>query len=67
MIESTMSDRHVQYEPVAWWFTRRLLGRELRNSYQVPEELPARLLTLIGELNGKPEVSLADHVPALHL
>jgi hypothetical protein len=47
MIEATMSDTHAQYEPVAWWFTRRLLGRELRNWYQVPEELPTRLLTLI--------------------
>lgn len=67
MIESTMSDTHAQYEPVAWWFTRRRLGRELRNWYQVLEELPTRLLTLISELDGKPEVSLADDVPALHL
>jgi hypothetical protein len=62
-----MSDRHAQYEPVAWWFTRRRLGRELRNCYPVPEELPARLFTLISELGGKPEVSLADDVRALHL
>ena len=67
MIEPTMSDTHAQYEPVAWWFTRRRLGRELRNRYQVPEELPARLLTLISELDGKPEVSLSDDVPALDL
>jgi hypothetical protein len=67
MIEPTMLDTHAQYEPVAWWFTRRRLGRELRNCYQVPEELPARLLTLISELDGKPEVSLPDDVPALHL
>jgi hypothetical protein len=62
-----MSDRHAQYEPVAWWFTRRRLGRELRNYYQVPEEWPARLLTLVSELDGKPEISLADDVPAFHL
>ena len=62
-----MSDTHAQYEPVAWWFTRRRLGRELRNCYQMPEELPARLLTLISELDGKPEVSLADDVHAVHL
>jgi hypothetical protein len=67
MIEPTMSDRHAQYEPVAWWLTRRRLGRELRNSYQLAEELPARLLALVSELDGKPEVSLADEVPALHL
>ena len=61
-----MADR-AQYEPVAWWFTRRRLGRKLRNLYQTAEELPARLLTLISELDGNPEVSLADHVSALHL
>jgi len=53
-----MADR-AQYEPVAWWFTRRRLGRELRNLYQTAEELPARLLTLISELDGKPDVSVA--------
>ena len=62
-----MSDRHAQYEPVAWWFTRRRLGRELRNCYPTLEELPTQLLTLVSELDGKPEVSLADHVSALHL
>ena len=67
MIEPTMLDTPAQYEPVAWWFTRRRLGRELRNRYQVPEELPARFLALISELDGKPEVSLVDDIPALHL
>src|SRR5436190_19434805 len=57
-----MSDRRAQYEPVAWWFTRRRLGRELRNCCHVPEELPGRLLTLISELDGKPEVSVAADV-----
>jgi hypothetical protein len=67
VIEPTMSDRHAQYEPVAWWYTRRRIGREFRNCYPVPEELPARLLALISELDGKPKVSFADDVPALHL
>jgi hypothetical protein len=26
------------YQPVAWWFTKRRLGRELRNLYQAIEE-----------------------------
>ena len=43
------------------------IGRELRNNCQVSEELPARLLTLISELDDKPEVSLADDVPAFYL
>jgi len=66
MIEPTMSDTP-QYEPVSWWFTRRRLGRELRNFYPVPDELPVRMLTLVSKLDGEPEVSLADHVSALHL
>jgi hypothetical protein len=66
VIEPTMADRRAQYEPVAWWFTKRRLGRELRNCYQVPEALPARLLTLISELDGKPEISVADFAHPPH-
>jgi hypothetical protein len=38
-------------EPVAWWFTRGRIGRSLRERYQVPEELPPALLTLVKKLN----------------
>jgi hypothetical protein len=32
------------YQPVAWWFTKRRLGRELRNLYQaIEEKLPPQL------------------------
>jgi hypothetical protein len=44
-----------RYQPVAWWFTKRRLGRELRNLYQAVEELPPQLLALIGKLEGKPD------------
>jgi hypothetical protein len=47
-----------RYQPVAWWFTKRRLGRELRNLYQAAEELPPQLLALIGKLDGKPDNSL---------
>ena len=53
-----MSKDGARYQPVAWWFTKRRLGRELRNLYQTAEELSARLLTLISELDGKPEYHL---------
>jgi hypothetical protein len=46
------------YQPVAWWFTKRRLGRELRNLYEAVEELPAQLLALISKLDGKPDSSL---------
>jgi hypothetical protein len=42
------------YQPVAWWFTKRRLGQELRNLYQTGEELPPQLLALIGKIEGKP-------------
>jgi hypothetical protein len=44
-----------RYQPVAWWFTKRRLGRELRNLYQAVEELPPQLLAPIGKLEGKPD------------
>ena len=53
-----MSKDGARYQPVAWWFTKRRLGRELRNLYQAAEELPPQLLALIGKLDGKPDSSL---------
>jgi hypothetical protein len=41
------------YQPVAWWFTKRRLGRELRNLYQAAEELPPQLLALVRKLEGE--------------
>ena len=38
------------YEPYAWWLTREQIGRCLRRDYGVPQELPPRLLTLVGKL-----------------
>jgi hypothetical protein len=47
------------YQPVAWWFTKRRLGRELRNLYQaIEEKLPPQLLALVRKLEGKPDSSL---------
>jgi hypothetical protein len=54
----TVSKDGARYQPVAWWFTKRRLGRELRNLYQAAEELPPRLLALIGKLEGKRDSSL---------
>ncbi len=46
------------YQPVAWWFTKRRLGRELRNLYRAVEELPPQLLALIRKIEGKPDTPL---------
>ena len=39
------------YETVAWWFTRRKIGRSLRECYEAPKELPPSLLTLVRKLD----------------
>jgi hypothetical protein len=59
MIEPTMSDTHAQYEPVG-------SGENSETAIRC-RKLPARLLAPISELDGKPEVSVAHDVPALHL
>jgi hypothetical protein len=53
-----MSKGGASYQPVAWWFTKRRLGRELRNLYQGAEELPPELLDLVRNLRGNPVSSL---------
>jgi hypothetical protein len=35
------------FEPVAWWWTRNQIGRDLRERYEVPKELPSTLQTLV--------------------
>jgi hypothetical protein len=42
-----------QFQPVAWWWTRRQIGRDLRERYQVPEELPSKLLVLVRKLDDR--------------
>jgi hypothetical protein len=39
-----------QFEPVAWWWTKNQIGRDLREVYEVPKELPPKLLALVGNL-----------------
>ena len=51
----TVPNDGARYQPVAWWFTKRRLGRELRNLYQAVEELPPQLLALVRKLEGKSE------------
>jgi hypothetical protein len=46
-----MATQSAQYEPVAWWWTRKEIGRELSERYEVPKELPPKLLTLVRRLD----------------
>ncbi len=56
-----MSNDGAHYQPVAWWFTKRLLGRELRKHYQATEELPPKLLALASKLRGTPTKTAAEY------
>ena len=39
------------FQPVAWWWTRRQIGRDLREHYRVLKGLPPKLLALIRKLD----------------
>jgi hypothetical protein len=40
-----------KFEPVAWWWTRNLVGRSLGERYEAPTELPSQLLALVRKLD----------------
>jgi hypothetical protein len=40
-----------QFEPDAWWWARNKIGRDLREQYEVPKDLPPKLLTLVRKLD----------------
>ncbi len=44
-----MARQRAQFEPVAWWWARNQIGKYLRKRYEVPKELPPKLLTLVVE------------------
>ena len=54
----TFYEGHSFYEGLTWWFVRERIGQGLRERYQVPNELPAKLLALIRKLNGIESKSL---------
>jgi hypothetical protein len=43
---------HATSEPIiAWWLDAERVGQSLRERYQVPEELPPKLLKLVRKLD----------------
>jgi hypothetical protein len=54
-----------QYQPVAWWWTRRQIGRDLRQRYHVLKNLPPKLLTLIRKLDAIEGKCLLRYAPPL--
>jgi hypothetical protein len=45
-----MATQSAQFEPVAWWWARNQIGKDLRKLYEVPKELPPKLLTLVSKI-----------------
>ena len=48
-----MATQSAQFEPVAWWWTRNQIGRDLRKRYGVSKDLPPKLLTLARRLDDR--------------
>jgi hypothetical protein len=48
-----MATQSAQFEPVAWWWTRNQIGRDLRKRYAVSKDLPPKLLTLARRLDDR--------------
>jgi hypothetical protein len=51
---------------VAWWWTRNRIGQDLRERYEVPKELPPKLVSLVRTLDDRdrllPSVNWQNHV-----
>jgi len=45
-----MAQEFTYYEQPTWWFTKEEIGRGLRERYQVPNELPPKLLAVVRKL-----------------
>ena len=48
-----MPRESAQFDPVAWWWTRREIGRDLRERYEVPKKLPPNLQKLVKKLDDR--------------
>jgi hypothetical protein len=46
-----MARQSAQFEPDAWWWGRNRIGQDLREQYEVPKDLPPKLLTLVRKLD----------------
>jgi hypothetical protein len=46
-----MTKQGARYEPVAWWFTRKQIGRSLLEIYDGSKEMPPKLRVLIAQLD----------------
>ena len=65
----TFYEDHYLYEGPTWRLVREQIGQGLRERYEVSEELPPKLLTLVGKLDDRdwflPNVNSQDDVDLL--
>ena len=66
--------RHSFYEEPTWWFVRERIGQDLREYYEVPRELPPKLLALVEKLTAvedkqrlRTPVSILDAIEGKYL
>ena len=41
------------YQGLTWWFVMARIGQDLRQRYQVPQELPPKFLVLVRKLDDR--------------
>ena len=58
---SGMGTQSAPYEPYAWWLTRNHIGQDLRKLYEVPRQLPPKLLALVRKLDVVEGNQLSPH------
>ena len=44
---------HSFHEGHTWWFIKEQIGQDLRERYEVPKELPPKLLSLVRNLDDR--------------
>jgi hypothetical protein len=60
-----MSQVHADDKELVWLFTRELIGDCLRRRYEVPKELPLKLLELVRKLDAIESKYLLRFAPPL--
>jgi hypothetical protein len=63
-VPDAMSTQRAQYEPFAWWLARERIGQDLRERYPALQELPPRLVALIGKLAASQDNQSPEKTPS---
>ena len=58
-----MPRESAQFEPVAWWWARHEIGSDLRKRYEVPKDMPPKLLALVSKIDAVEGNYLSRYAP----